>query len=389
MKKLLPISMLAMVTVCPAFADIDNESMCVVGTLNESSNNGNAGVQAIWTGAQYSENPGYYLLYDSQTDTLTPNTQCPAGSYCEGFTNQTFADATIGINTCPNGYTNSAQGSSANTDCFRTCTTSDVAHSTGTVNGGVYYNGTSGDGVNACEPTNCVTGYHVKAAVVAPNLTTLIGVSEAGTKAVYKSNNGTGSNSNASDLSTYGITHNGEFVVDYGSKGKIHGYARCSTRSATEPWGYDAENEEDTYELQNDNITETLPDSTGQYCYCQLDGYTPNGGTLQSFPAPWVFYIANLGAGFCATGCANLCASGLRDGNSDKLAFRAAVFSTIQNSPASCTPNTINLTWYSVGDTVYETNTCTYDQPITLPVTNPTRTGYIFSGWRLRTTPAQ
>ncbi len=52
-------------------------------------------------------------------------------------------------------------------------------------------------------------------------------------------------------------------------------------------------------------------------------------------------------------------------------------------------PNTININWYSVGDTVYETNQCTYDQPITLPATNPTRTGYIFSGWRLRTTPAQ
>ncbi len=52
-------------------------------------------------------------------------------------------------------------------------------------------------------------------------------------------------------------------------------------------------------------------------------------------------------------------------------------------------PNTINLNWYSVGDTVYETNQCTYGQPITLPATNPTRPGYIFSGWRLRTPPQQ
>ena len=52
---------------------------------------------------------------------------------------------------------------------------------------------------------------------------------------------------------------------------------------------------------------------------------------------------------------------------------------------AQFTPNIINLNWYSVGDTLYETNTCTYGQPITLPATNPTRPGYTFVGWRLRT----
>ena len=52
-------------------------------------------------------------------------------------------------------------------------------------------------------------------------------------------------------------------------------------------------------------------------------------------------------------------------------------------------PNTINLRWYSVGDTVFETSQCTYGDTITLPATNPTRPGYIFAGWQLRPTPAE
>ncbi len=64
---------------------------------------------------------------------------------------------------------------------------------------------------------------------------------------------------------------------------------------------------------------------------------------------------------------------------------KSCAANTGQIMDAVFTPNIINLNWYSVGDTVYETNTCTYGQPITLPATNPTRPGYIFSGWRLRT----
>ncbi len=46
-------------------------------------------------------------------------------------------------------------------------------------------------------------------------------------------------------------------------------------------------------------------------------------------------------------------------------------------------PTIINLNWYD-RDTIIATNTCRYGQPITLPP-EPTRPGYIFSGWRLRT----
>jgi uncharacterized repeat protein (TIGR02543 family) len=50
---------------------------------------------------------------------------------------------------------------------------------------------------------------------------------------------------------------------------------------------------------------------------------------------------------------------------------------------AKWTPNVLDLNWYAViGDaTPYTTNVCTYDSDITLPSTNPSRTGYTFTGW--------
>ena len=55
------------------------------------------------------------------------------------------------------------------------------------------------------------------------------------------------------------------------------------------------------------------------------------------------------------------------------------------NVEADWTANTININWYIDEDaqTALTTNTCTYDGIITLP-TEPTKTGYTFSGWKLR-----
>ena len=49
--------------------------------------------------------------------------------------------------------------------------------------------------------------------------------------------------------------------------------------------------------------------------------------------------------------------------------------------------NTINLNWYSddtLLDVQQSADTCVYDVAITLPSTNPTKTGYTFGGWRVR-----
>ena len=57
------------------------------------------------------------------------------------------------------------------------------------------------------------------------------------------------------------------------------------------------------------------------------------------------------------------------------------------NLEADWNANTINLEWYNEDTklTVPTTsNTCTYDGGITLPSTNPTKTGYTFRGWQVR-----
>ena len=62
------------------------------------------------------------------------------------------------------------------------------------------------------------------------------------------------------------------------------------------------------------------------------------------------------------------------------------------NLEADWTANTINLEWYNEDTklTVPTTsNTCTYDGGITLPSTNPTKTGYTFKGWKVRSAASQ
>ena len=55
---------------------------------------------------------------------------------------------------------------------------------------------------------------------------------------------------------------------------------------------------------------------------------------------------------------------------------------------AEYTANTINLKWYGADGEITTvpnaSKTCTYDGAITLPTTNPTRTGYTFAGWQVR-----
>ena len=95
------------------------------------------------------------------------------------------------------------------------------------------------------------------------------------------------------------------------------------------------------------------------------------------------------------------CPGGTFDFNPDKARGITKQQTITNNLPNVCSknftpgnfrpvfrPHTINLNWYD-RDTLLTTTTCTYDGPITLPNITPTRPGYTFSGWRLRTTPAE
>ena len=62
-------------------------------------------------------------------------------------------------------------------------------------------------------------------------------------------------------------------------------------------------------------------------------------------------------------------------------------YSGNSNLQADWAPNTIDLRWYNNNTllTVQSAaNTCIYDGTLTIPATEPTRTGYTFAGWQVR-----
>ncbi|MBR5904811.1 MAG: hypothetical protein IKZ49_04785, partial [Alphaproteobacteria bacterium] len=307
------------------------------------------------------------------------------GSFCPGVSGDVTynANSAQGLSSCStatNGDFTSSDGTGSSAEsCYRACdinnmgangSISSIAHATA-ISGNDYY----GNGTDTCVPTACENGWHVKPA--SPDLMTVIGASEAGTSYGYLSNNGESSYND----NTYGITNNGEFVIDYGNKGTVHGHAQCSTRGVTNPYS-------DT--VESDYFIETLPDSTGQYCYCHLDSYTANGSqTSIALTGPWVFHDDDYADVFCARDCANFCSGTLRTG----LAFRAAVFNAYPSGSAMCEANTITINWTDASSADISANnagTATYGEDVRTPVKATTKPGQRFKGWRfVAPTPVQ
>ncbi|MBR2511413.1 MAG: InlB B-repeat-containing protein, partial [Alphaproteobacteria bacterium] len=124
---------------------------------------------------------------------------------------------------------------------------------------------------------------------------------------------------------------------------------------------------------------------SGQYCYCQMDGFMPNGGTKEIVTsAPWVFGDPHGSADSCVSNCAYSCAFGLRAAGVSFLAFRAAVVGALEavETGGICTANTINIDWNPDNNGAHIKNMCTYDGSITVPA-DPVKPGYTFTGWKL------
>ncbi|MFQ6777974.1 MAG: InlB B-repeat-containing protein, partial [Alphaproteobacteria bacterium] len=272
-----------------------------------------------------------------------------------------------GIESCPTGFTLSAAGSSAQTDCYRTCTTNDVAHSA-TVSGGFYYGNN-----NQCVPESCVTGYHVFAGITNPF---------TGKESIEGTNCGCQNDRRGSygadsyNTDTYNITEDQSWATEF-SYGVVRGIASCNDTAGNHN-DYRYDNDSSNWSRPGDTFTQ---DSTGRYCWCKITGYTPTGGTLQSLVSSWVFYSDREDADKCAGGCADACANDLLD----DVYFRPALLGSASASePPACIANTINVTWNPLNGLEPTTNQCTYDGAITLP-TAPEKTGYTFKGWKLVT----
>ena len=336
---------------------------------------------ANYTDTPYTVTAGNYLPMSSETVA-----QCTSGNYCPGIngTVNYSTSANQGLTACPGGYGASDLGASENTQCYRTCdsanigstitSTPGIAHADGMA-GNDYY----GTGTDTCYPTSCVAGWHLNPG--APDLATIIGNTEA-TGSGYRSNDG----NNNSNESQYGITQNGEFVVDYGNKGRIQGYSGCSTDGVNNPW-YD----QSGYTFEGDHFRNALSSNTGDYCWCRLGGYTPLNGTMQSLSTPWVFYDIQEGeepeVNGCAVECARLCKNVLMSDFSDQLAFRTALFNSIQSTP-SCDANVISITWDGADQTDIDANNAasvTYGGDINTPKKAVHVPGKTFVGWTFDT----
>ena len=368
MKKYLFLSSAFLMTMAGANAAdkiITSANTCTFDVLGVSDNNATANTIATWDLIDYECPAGQYLL---ETETNVECTPCPTGSYCPGGT-YTVESENNGKNTCPSTHPNSATGAGANTQCYTACTVDMVAKATA-VTGNDYY----GSGVDTCEPTACIAGWHVKPGL---DISETIG-EEDGSDSASINNAGSFGEMNYDGTGRkgqeyYGISDNNSFAVNYAGKGILTGHGRCSTQPG--------DNNNRTW--TDPTIVNTLTDETGQsgaqYCYCQVDGFTPTGGTKAIVTsAPWVFMFDLGSADECADYCAPRCASNLRN----VLEFRAAVVGNIPALPATCAANTINIKWDPANDGAVIENQCTYEGAIEVPA-DPVKPGYTFMGWKL------
>jgi len=348
MKKIVLVSMGALLTAMPAMATPSH-------TSNSFPNDEFMQEDYTYTGQANYTNMGVYS--GSVTANASYN-DCPANSWCDNSGQHACSSLTGGFNT-------SAPGSTANTDCYKACTVANanIAHATA-VTGNDYY----GAGTDTCEPIICEQGYHVNPGI--PNLMTLIDPFEEAVTGGWRSNSGTGANYNES---MYGITENGRFVVDFGNKGKISGRTQCSSQVG----------DDNDSSYTNPTVSASLPDATGDNCYCSLDGYASSGGSFQTFTTSWVFYDH----ADCDDLCAMHCFYALQgDGSTNGYErFRNTLFGLVTPEPASCEANTINITWNDASAADIEANdagTATYGGDIRTPRAATIKPGKVFVGWK-------
>ena len=395
-------SAIAVLFAMPAFAEIVSDATCNIENLGQSENGSTANVEAMWAPNRYSEPAGQYLLYDSQNDVITQHQTCLSGSYCGGFSDLPFADSSMGIESCPVEYANSAAGSDEINDCYNpetaVCSTRNP-YTGGHATAVIYGNSTNGnatcktfygdtttcvlDTADACDITalTCETGYHKTGG----NPITL----EAGTAIAYsnqnyptnfgyKSNSGTGTNSNDTGL------QNGEWFADWSEHITVHGRASCNS-TAPSNWQEVQSAQGDEYKTkllstaQPSNTFNTT--STGQNCWCNLKSYQlSNAQSPVDISSSWIFMAHS---GDDANECANSCAFNCAFAMMISPYFKQALWQTVESTELQCVANTININWYNQDD-LHDQNYCTYDDTITLPAENPTRPGYIFKGWRIK-----
>lgn len=266
----------------PAMADIASNAesaTCDSGTIGVSS--GSTVLEALWTAQTKNCDAGTYL--NSTTANCTP---CPAGSFCAGG-NYTYDGSNVGLTgTCPTDYTSDANAT-AQSECYRACTTDDIAHSTA-VSGKYYY----GDN-NQCAATGCETGYHVKTLYddiesINPTNSTWAWIDTDGFAAA--------GNTTTNTQAYYNLLDSNSWSVDFDGFGIIQGVASCNGTYG----GFHATQPDGTFSTTN----------SGDACWCKITGLLVNNASdIKSISSDWVYSDSDFGsADVCGRNCAKGCA---------------------------------------------------------------------------------
>ena len=167
-------------------------------------------------------------------------------------------------------------------------------------------------------------------------------------------NDSTGeSGANSYHATEYGLTSDQTWAVEF-SHGIVRGTASCNNNPGGDLSVFDAQAAQIGAQIEAGTITEeeamaqmmalesqifTLPgmcqptgtfssSSTGQYCWCHAESYTPTGGSACNVSSlAWVFDSDNESADSCAHNCAYYCANAVQTYS----AFRAVLFGVAVN----------------------------------------------------------
>ena len=136
----------------------------------------------------------------------------------------------------------------------------------------------------------------------------------------YKSDSTGSYGPRESNASTYGLTQDNTWAVEWSGGEIVHGRAICS--------GMAGDNANNIWDNDSSNWSATesqLTSASGEakYCWCAATNYTPSGGSACYIAAPsWVFLYGSSSASACAALCAKSCAERVENTS----LFRYALF---------------------------------------------------------------
>ncbi|MBR5904319.1 MAG: hypothetical protein IKZ49_02170, partial [Alphaproteobacteria bacterium] len=363
------------------------------------------------------------------------------------------ANSAQGLSSCStatNGAYTLSDGTGSTADsCYRQCSGNvSIAHATG-VKGNDYY----GNGIDTCEPTGCVNGWHLSNGDFAGlNIDKTINYTQRYAKAdaqyAYYGDDGAcsyelGSSEDCNTKPEYAELGVNEFVSVY-PYGRIYGVAACSSTApendllsvymvngvkfqngqisqeefvasllAVGTPEQDARIMELVSDYSNGNITENElsmtvlaefgvvtsnnidTNSHGSHCWCKFNGYTPNGGTRQNISSAWVSFPESESATYesCMSFCVFDCAFDFGSSSGAYPQWYNALMDSFGETLSVCDANKIKINWTGADAKDISDNnagTATYGEDVRTPVKATTKPGQRFKGWRfVAPTPVQ